>query len=368
MFNLQRVHVFSLAVLAFALAAGSCRQAAGLDDLDFSSGGAGGAGAPVASSSSSSSGAASTASSTSAGSGGSGGGGGGGGAVGACGSTIVALGADPITITDTISLGAGTNGSCGGAGMLERVYEVTPEHGGTLTAKVEGSFDKVIYIRSACEKVDEVHELACDTTEMQVTHEQWVKPGTKYYVYVDGDEADGMSEAPFTLTLSLAVCGDMVVQGLEECDDGNEISGDGCIGCLQCTGANNYQNPADGHCYYESNVQEDWATARAFCRAYASDLAAVSSLEERDYLDGFLNDGVESWVGGMETATEGTFEWTHGEAWSAAVMWSAGEPDNENQGAPVRHCLAFHENSATLDDRNCQDNLTYVCERHPASK
>ena len=119
-------------------------------------------------------------------------------------------------------------------GGPEAVYSITPPTSGLMTASTNNALtdlDTVLYVLDACD--DGASEIACNddveqgNTSSQVTWD--ATAGVTYYIVVDGyDNAGG-----YELTVDIAVCGDSTVAGDEQCDDGNEVSGDGCA--ADCT-------------------------------------------------------------------------------------------------------------------------------------
>lgn len=57
--------------------------------------------------------------------------------------------------------------------------------------------------------------------------------GTTYYVHLDGIANTWNAAGPYTLSVREPVCGDGILEALEECDDSNTSTGDGCdASCL----------------------------------------------------------------------------------------------------------------------------------------
>ena len=130
-----------------------------------------------------------------------------------CPGTAIAVPADmEVTTTgDTSSAADDDEGSCGGFGAPEVVYEVTPQASGVLTIAVAGltqASDPVLYVRSgSCQGGG---ELGCADqsfgggTETLVLN---VTAGTPYWVFADGYDGTAGSYA-LTLSLSTSVAGD----------------------------------------------------------------------------------------------------------------------------------------------------------------
>ncbi|MBW2527586.1 MAG: DUF4215 domain-containing protein [Deltaproteobacteria bacterium] len=126
--------------------------------------------------------------------------------------------------------GSGAGGSSSGADL---VYMFSTTQTGTLQLTLTaqgGSFDPVMYLRTTCD--DDGSTVWCrDLGDSQESFKQHLTPGT-YYVFVDG--ADGSSGAySLRVQFSAAQCGDGVTNpnNSEQCDDGNNQTGDGCDAC-----------------------------------------------------------------------------------------------------------------------------------------
>jgi cysteine-rich repeat protein len=185
-----------------------------------------------------------------------------------------------------------------------------------------------------------------------------------------------------------ALCGDGQIEPVEECDDGNEIEGDGCYqckydcGCPGCSagaeckncpamGLSSFKDTGSKHCYTYNPTVATWDDARAACVGLGGDLAAPSTVAEgQSVLDlkhlpifSAGDPNARCWTGGNDVATEGVFVWSNGEMWNAAppgIAWSAGEPN----GGTASNCVVIGPD-ATVRDRNCIEPLPFLCERGP---
>ena len=119
-------------------------------------------------------------------------------------------------------------------GAPEVVYSITAPTDGTMSASTSNpltELDTVLYVLDACD--DSASEIACNddleqgNTSSEVTWD--ATAGVTYYIVVDGYDSTGS----FELSVDLAVCGDGVVNGSEQCDDANQNDGDGCA--ADCT-------------------------------------------------------------------------------------------------------------------------------------
>ncbi|WP_437736430.1 DUF4215 domain-containing protein [Sorangium sp. So ce1335] len=150
--------------------------------------------------------------------------------------------ATPILSTtihgDTSGSTSGLEGTCflGNTGHgPEEIHLFTPPTGqsGTLVIELESPTDHSVYARSSC--ADMRSEIDCsdesspyDGLPDEERIEIYVSDGQAVPIVVDAYEP--REAGPYTLNVSFTpiVCGDGTVGSIEECDDGNTTSGDGC--------------------------------------------------------------------------------------------------------------------------------------------
>ncbi len=127
----------------------------------------------------------------------------------------------------------------GGAEGEDVVYEFVSDGDQVVvvTTDLPGSAettDTVLHVREACRS--SASEIACnDDVDTQGGNYRSITgfpatEGSTYWIIVDTWGADA---GAFELGLSLAVCGDGIVEPGEQCDDGNTTPGDGCE--IDCT-------------------------------------------------------------------------------------------------------------------------------------
>jgi cysteine-rich repeat protein len=162
------------------------------------------------------------------------------------------------------------------------------------------------------------------------------------------------------------VCGDgtIDVDVGEECDDANELEGDGCKACVvECEGNFIAKDPTTFHCYIAFLSARSWQEARSACLDLdaRTDLFAASSESEAEFvLDQLPTGGFEVWTGGNDLSAEGVYQWSNGETWSYAP-WAPLEPS----GMDGEDCVVGSSNG-TIGDASCDDVHYYLCERTPA--
>lgn len=118
-----------------------------------------------------------------------------------------------------------------GAAGLDATYTVTPPIDGSLNVTVRSLvFDAVVYARSNC--ASQASEIACVnvSTNKNLPEELTipVKKGVPFTLVVDGNTEKVGGAFTLDAVLNPAVCGNGILDGNEECDDGNAINGDGC--------------------------------------------------------------------------------------------------------------------------------------------
>ena len=123
-----------------------------------------------------------------------------------------------------------------------------------------------------------------------------------------------------------------------------------------CTGVDEHLRAATGHCYWLVSTAADWNTALAACETWGGSLAAIDSVEENDWIQAILVG--DTWIGGGDSDTEGTFVWTSGEAWGY-VNWNTYQPDDWHKREDCVEILA----TGLWNDQDCDNDRAYLCER-----
>ncbi len=119
---------------------------------------------------------------------------------------------------------------CGATAGKEAYYTVTPPISGVLVANVDATYDITPGVRLSCPHSG-TGFLTCSNRSQGPGGERLafaVTAGTKYWIILDSPNAKANGSYSMTLSLESASCGDGVVSGAEQCDDGNLASGDGC--------------------------------------------------------------------------------------------------------------------------------------------
>jgi cysteine-rich repeat protein len=121
---------------------------------------------------------------------------------------------------------SGTNGS------PDAVYAVTAPIDGLLSATLDPTFAAQLQVRTACVDGTNGTSDSCKlTTGTGPVTQTWpVVAGNTYYVIVDGPSNSLPTQGSFELDVSVkpGTCGNGVIEGAEQCDDGGTAAGDGC--------------------------------------------------------------------------------------------------------------------------------------------
>lgn len=120
---------------------------------------------------------------------------------------------------------------CAAAGK-EVYYTVTPPVDGVVQVVVDdASYDVSIGVRPQCPPNTSTGFLACSNRSDGPGNERFSfigKKDTKYWVIVDASRPTALGRFKLDVTLQDGTCGDGLVSGSEECDDGGNVDGDGC--------------------------------------------------------------------------------------------------------------------------------------------
>jgi hypothetical protein len=103
---------------------------------------------------------------------------------------------------------------------------------------------------------------------------------------------------------------------------------------------------ANGHYYELTTIANTWSGADAEATALGGYLASVTSAQEEAFLEStFLVGGFQNqalWLGGTDSASEGTFTWTSGELFTGYNHWYSGEPNNAGTGGEDFIAMNWH--------------------------
>jgi hypothetical protein len=127
----------------------------------------------------------------------------------------------------------------------------------------------------------------------------------------------------------------------------------------------NIYDPQTGHCLSYFTAVATWLEARNLCIARGGDLLVPNSAHENDLNWPLAPDVVnfpDSWLGGTDAASEGTFVWVTGEPMTY-THFRSGEPNNGGTSGTQEDCMVSEDDTlGTWDDRPCDRDYPYTCE------
>jgi len=115
-------------------------------------------------------------------------------------------------------------------------------------------------------------------------------------------------------------------------------------------------HPTQPVCYAVFSAVGTWSESEAACVTAGGHLASVASAAEDAFVSQLVQ-GNSSLIGATDTASEGSFLWTDGTAFSY-TQWNDGEPNNSND---EEHCTEMYSNGA-WNDLSCASGGTFICE------
>jgi cysteine-rich repeat protein len=176
------------------------------------------------------------------------------------------------------------------------------------------------------------------------------------------------------------MCGNGVIEAGEQCDDDNDLTGDGCADCaVECSGPDEVLDPTTFHCYL-FGPSLTWQASVDACIGWGGHLAAITDEDELAFVRTHVTEQI--WLGASELAEEDVWVWVSGEPW-AYTAWLTGEP-NEGSGpsgaggagggVPYEEdCLELWDEVGAAEgfgfaDDGCAHVQPALCERWPAGE
>jgi hypothetical protein len=118
-----------------------------------------------------------------------------------------------------------------------------------------------------------------------------------------------------------------------------------------CAGGNSAQVGPDGTCFVHVTTPVTYAAAKAACVAMNAHLAYVKSATIDTFAEQFVGT-TNTWIGGNDLVTEGSFAWDDGTAF-AFTAFGPGEPNAGNGYEEDCVIIAGAKVSKGWDDRPC---------------
>lgn len=108
-----------------------------------------------------------------------------------------------------------------------------------------------------------------------------------------------------------------------------------------------------------------WESARQICACtHSAELASSSSSEENSLVYSLAGTSENTWIGGHDRLTEGSFAWSDGTPWDdtfAKTQWHTNQPNNA--GDSGQDCLSMKLTNGAWDDVVCTKEQQFVCEK-----
>jgi cysteine-rich repeat protein len=162
------------------------------------------------------------------------------------------------------------------------------------------------------------------------------------------------------------VCGDGVISGAEECEDGNTNPDDRCDKCQVVCLQGEHEFSGNHHCYVDFNVAiVTYSSALVSCDGKGGKLVSITSQAEQDFVfNSVLDKSIAHprWIGLTDLATEGMYKWESSEP-VAYTHWLSGQPDNFQDS---EDCVEMFQGTGEWNDDNCTYEYEYICEFIPA--
>ena len=143
--------------------------------------------------------------------------------------------------TSTLSNGGGTGLNCTPTGSgPNAIYAITPTVTGAMKLDLLANYpNALLHVRRECVGTSNASQFDCKgagTTDVLVPLSSTVPVFAEQTIFAFVDSGSSSNAGLYTLnaTLTAAACGNGLVDGGEECDDGNTTDGDGCSST--CTG------------------------------------------------------------------------------------------------------------------------------------
>jgi cysteine-rich repeat protein len=151
-----------------------------------------------------------------------------------------------------------------------------------------------------------------------------------------------------------ATCGDGVTRaGVEACDDGNTQSGDTCSSsCQACAGG--FTDDTTGHCYQFVDTPMSWPDALAECQSRRGYLGVLTTTNELE-LVGAHAPGFPYWTGLNDIDSEGDFRWFDGEPVIGQLPFAFGQPNGTDDN---NDCVWAQSAAGDFNDLGCASQTT----------
>ena len=132
----------------------------------------------------------------------------------------------------------------------------------------------------------------------------------------------------------------------------------------------------DGFCYKFFTSWAFWWEARWYCKLAAEnidnakdrDLASIPDHATNKFVSSLACNSTSScaraWVGGHDSAQEGTWQWSDGSDMDTFTSWYPGEPNN-GEGSGQDYMTINYLRRGLWDDDQGWDRFGYICQYKP---
>ena len=133
-------------------------------------------------------------------------------------------------------------------------------------------------------------------------------------------------------------------------------------GGADCSGVNEYEDPATSHCYFydRTGTNDRFSDAETKCSAWAQGghLVAIETAAEASFLFNTVNLTKDTWIGLSDQAVSGTYLWVTS-APLTYTDWDVGFP---NDAAGQNQCVGYAD-TLKWQNASCSATRITLCER-----
>merc|ERR1712083_20367 len=174
------------------------------------------------------------------------------------------------------------------------------------------------------------------TTTVQTTTEE---PTTTVQTTTEEPTTTVQTTTDLTSTAQTSTAGTSTVQS---------TTGGGC-------NIANFEADDNGNCFLVVTTKLNWSKANKACKALGSAiLATIEDNTANTFIKGKLS--ANSWIGATDDSTEGTWEWTNGDAFSFNKWKDSSDISNADED-----CAFIASSNGKWQDYDCSKKLQYVC-------
>ncbi|MAD61684.1 MAG: hypothetical protein CMH49_09295 [Myxococcales bacterium] len=193
--------------------------------------------------------------------------------------------------------------------------------------------------------------------DMMIIDMMIVDQGIEEICNDEDDDLDGLIDENL-----LNACGQCPQDVTEELCDGQDNDCDQTVDeetvcpCPTLTGNDSI------YLFCEDEVS--WGTAYDFCAQHQFTLASIQSQQENQLLFDQMEayDFNDTWIGLNDLSQEGAFEWSDQSPMNY-TYWGNGEPNDGNNNGEDCGIILMRNRQSYWDDRSCNNEYSYICER-----